>query len=282
MSTYSLTLRGTKGQKLSSQELDNNFLYVLENATGGSSEFNGGTVSGFTQFLGGLSSSGTFSHLFNGINLQSDPNFSQPFSKFYIQPFGWVDVTIEGDFLGLKREEGGVVSFSGEIDGNGLVGQLATVSTSGHFTAIKKGEDSIGLFTQYQDRTSIGQGEAILGGVFGSFKDGSTQSTYQIDMGRDGDDVRCQIRKVNNDGEDIKFQVADNQTGFEISTDIQNESSLFKVRDDSGNIFDVTNLQVIMEKVVNYDYVNDLAAQSAGVPIGGIYHTGGTLKIRLT
>lgn len=36
MATYSLTLRGEKGQKLTAQELDNNFLYVLENATGGS------------------------------------------------------------------------------------------------------------------------------------------------------------------------------------------------------------------------------------------------------
>jgi hypothetical protein len=277
----SLILRGDKGQKLTSQELDNNFLYVLENATGGS-EFNGGTVSGFTQFLGGLSSSGTFSHLFNGINLQSDPNFSQAFSKFYIQPFGWVDVTIEGDFLGFKREEGGVVSFSGDIDGNGLVGQLATVSTSGHFTAIKKGEDSIGVFTQYQDRTSIGQGEAIIGGFFGFFKDGSTQSTYQIDMSRDQGDIGCQIRKVNNDGEFVGLRISDNQTGFEIQTSIQDESSLFKVNDDSDNpTFDVTQLQVIMEKVVNYDYADDSTAQSAGVPIGGIYHTGGTLKIRL-
>jgi hypothetical protein len=277
----SLILRGDKGQKLTSQELDNNFLYVLENATGGS-EFNGGTVSGFTQFLGGLSSSGTFSHLFNGINLQSDPNFSQAFSKFYIQPFGWVDVTIEGDFLGFKREEGGVVSFSGDIDGNGLVGQLATVSTSGHFTAIKKGEDSIGVFTQYQDRTSIGQGEAIIGGFFGSFKDGSTQSSYQIDMSSDQGDIGCQIRKVNNDGEFVGLRISDNQTGFEIQTSIQDESSLFKVNDDSDNpTFDVTQLQVIMEKVVNYDYADDSTAQSAGVPIGGIYHTGGTLKIRL-
>jgi len=278
----SLILRGDKGQKLTSQELDNNFLYVLENATGGS-EFNGGTVSGFTQFLGGLSSSGTFSHLFNGINLQSDPNFSQAFSKFYIQPFGWVDVTIEGDFLGFKREEGGVVSFSGDIDGNGLVGQLATVSTSGHFTAIKKGEDSIGVFTQYQDRTSIGQGEAIIGGFFGSFKDGSTQSTYQIEMSRDQGDVRVQLVKTNNDGEFVGLRISDNQTGFEIQTSIQDESSLFKVNDDSDNpTFDVTQLQVIMEKVVNYDYADDSTAQSAGgVPIGGIYHTGGTLKIRL-
>jgi hypothetical protein len=35
MATYSLTLRGQKQSKLTIEELDNNFLYVLENATGG-------------------------------------------------------------------------------------------------------------------------------------------------------------------------------------------------------------------------------------------------------
>jgi hypothetical protein len=35
MSTYSLTLRGGLGRKLTIQEMDENFLYVLENATGG-------------------------------------------------------------------------------------------------------------------------------------------------------------------------------------------------------------------------------------------------------
>ena len=38
MPTYSLTLRSEKGSKLTTQELDNNFLYVLENATGGGSQ----------------------------------------------------------------------------------------------------------------------------------------------------------------------------------------------------------------------------------------------------
>ena len=35
MPTYSLTLRGEKGSKLTTEELDDNFLYVLENASGG-------------------------------------------------------------------------------------------------------------------------------------------------------------------------------------------------------------------------------------------------------
>ena len=44
METYSLTLRGEKGQKLTPQELDNNFLYVLENASGGATGPQGTTV----------------------------------------------------------------------------------------------------------------------------------------------------------------------------------------------------------------------------------------------
>ena len=36
MATYSLTLRGDLGRKLTIQEMDENFLYVLQNASGGS------------------------------------------------------------------------------------------------------------------------------------------------------------------------------------------------------------------------------------------------------
>ena len=36
MPSYSLTLREEKGFKLTTQELDENFLYVLQNASGGS------------------------------------------------------------------------------------------------------------------------------------------------------------------------------------------------------------------------------------------------------
>ena len=39
---------------------------------------------------------------------------------------------------------------------------------------------------------------------------------------------------------------------------------------------------VLMEQVVNKNYSSDSAAASGGVPIGGIYHNSGDLKIRLT
>lgn len=32
----------------------------------------------------------------------------------------------------------------------------------------------------------------------------------------------------------------------------------------------------------SYNYADDTAAQAGGIPLGGLYHTSGTLKIRLT
>jgi len=39
---------------------------------------------------------------------------------------------------------------------------------------------------------------------------------------------------------------------------------------------------VLMEQIVNKNFVDDAAAATGGVPIGGIYHNAGDLKIRLT
>jgi len=67
MSTYSLTLRTDKGSKLTSQELDNNFLYVLENSSG-SVDIDHTQVA-FGSTSSGLTSSEHFTFEKNQINL---------------------------------------------------------------------------------------------------------------------------------------------------------------------------------------------------------------------
>ena len=50
-----------------------------------------------------------------------------------------------------------------------------------------------------------------------------------------------------------------------------------------ANSFSVDDLgNVLMDQVVNKNYSSDTAAAAGGVPIGGIYHNSGDLKIRLT
>lgn len=40
-------------------------------------------------------------------------------------------------------------------------------------------------------------------------------------------------------------------------------------------------LKGLFECIPATSYANDVAAQAAGVPIGGLYHTTGTVKVRL-
>lgn len=50
-----------------------------------------------------------------------------------------------------------------------------------------------------------------------------------------------------------------------------------------ANSFSVDDLgNVLMDQVVNKNFVDDAAAATGGVPVGGIYHNSGDLKIRLT
>ena len=47
----------------------------------------------------------------------------------------------------------------------------------------------------------------------------------------------------------------------------------------NGNV--VMSSGLTLTSVVGFDYVNDTAAANAGIPLGGVYHTNGTLKIRI-
>jgi len=60
-------------------------------------------------------------------------------------------------------------------------------------------------------------------------------------------------------------------------TDDSNRADAFRVEPISGTIS-----TIVLPQVVSLDYSDDSSAQSAGIPIGGVYHTSGVLKIRLS
>ena len=39
--------------------------------------------------------------------------------------------------------------------------------------------------------------------------------------------------------------------------------------------------RIVMPTVVGFNFDNDAAAKQGGIPLGGIYHTSGALKIRI-
>lgn len=105
-----------------------------------------------------------------------------------------------------------------------------------------------------------------------------TTSSEQMLFGRNlfpprdvaGNAVDCQfvVGKHNND-------VNQPPTAFVVGT---GSSSVFL-----ENSFTVLyDGKVLMEQVVNLNYADDTAAAAAGVPIGGVYHNAGALRIRIT
>jgi hypothetical protein len=59
---------------------------------------------------------------------------------------------------------------------------------------------------------------------------------------------------------------------------IHNTTTVFSV----NRAGDVTGNRFIMTSPLANDFANDLAAAAGGVPVGGMYHTAGVAKIRLT
>jgi hypothetical protein len=80
------------------------------------------------------------------------------------------------------------------------------------------------------------------------------------------------------------FVVGNGTTGF--GTDPETRSNLLVAQGSKVQVtgsLDVSgNGYVILSKVsASYNYADDSAAASGGVPLGGLYHTSGTIKIRL-
>lgn len=76
------------------------------------------------------------------------------------------------------------------------------------------------------------------------------------------------------------YNVTGNTTSLFVvgcGTDDTNRADAFKVEPISGTIS-----TIVLPQVISLDYSDDASAQSAGVPVGGIYHTSGVLKIRLS
>ena len=92
------------------------------------------------------------------------------------------------------------------------------------------------------------------------------------------------IQKINDSGEDIKLELASDTTGFNLSNDYSdNTASVLRIGDNNGDaILEFFNDYLVSETIPALDYADDAAAALGGVPVGGIYHNSGTIRIRLT
>jgi hypothetical protein len=229
------------------------------------------TVNGQTNFTSGVTVN------YKDLELYTTENFNEIVDTITNQ-------TIYGNFFGLKNENNifNAKINSGLFSGLTLV-ESVTGDTVGQFTLLNKDNDLMSQSLIVVDGSGFGLGDILQNRMTANFYDGvSGYTNYDFTIAK-YDSGRIEMAKSTNDY-DMGIRIDDISTAVEIlNTNPIQEDSVFKILDnDFQEIIDVTQLQIIMEKVVNYDYADDATAQSNNVPIGGIYHTSGTLKIRIS
>ena len=91
------------------------------------------------------------------------------------------------------------------------------------------------------------------------------------------------IKKINDSEDDIKLELVSDTTGFNLSNNYSdNTASVLRIEDNNGDaILEFFNDYLVSETIPALDYADDAAAALGGVPVGGIYHNSGLIRIRL-
>lgn len=261
-----LITRQGKGSKLTIQEMDGNLEYL---------ESLGFPYEGDAQILG----SWQFETA-GGIKSLASDEFEIDFSG----------VRFVGNGVGNTYEDTSkeLSIYNLILDGNiDLVDPPVQFPLFGSIAGLDRGLDRLQISSRVIDQGEFGYGKIIQNAIESTFIIDGVFNGFVINQTKDisNDTALFGLNKqVGTVFSGVSFFTKDGiDNGFTIGTNISDEIKLFSVQDDEADeVFSVTQLQVVMEKVVNYDYLDDASAEAAGIPIGGIYHTSGTLKIRLT
>ena len=177
-----------------------------------------------------------------------------------------------GSFMGVRYVDPNNICF------NAGVSNIGNVIKSTGFS-ISSGSALINISGQ----TSAGGTQTQM--IFSpDFVNGSELYTIQVGSTSIGEIILI-LTKGDSSGEGIQLRASNLTEGFMIENNFSDiSSSLFKV-ESSGSIplFDARNNGVVLPIVSqSLDYVDDAAAGTAGVPLGGVYRSGSILKIRIS
>lgn len=216
-----------------------------------------------------------------------DFNFGQQF----IAGVGLLTVNFEGDSIGALFSNDDAQILSTVSEGTASLSGIASFPSKvvGKILEVKSG-DLTGSFAKdviaINDLTPVGGslGYDLLRSV--EWIDPLTDEFCSINLQLAFDESRAfsALGKVNDSGESINLTLFDDETGFKISNDLSDDTaSVLRIEDNNGDaILEFLNDYLVSETIPALDYADDAAAALGGVPVGGIYHNSGTIKIRLT
>jgi hypothetical protein len=188
--------------------------------------------------------------------------------------FSGSGIITSGSFMGIRYTDPNNISFNAGVSniGNNIKSTGFAISSGSNFTLTG------GL---------VLPGGEIQSQMLFSPDFMAGDESYEFTVGKDisGENRLSISKEVPSSGGRIQLRASNLTEGFVIKNSFSDvSSSLFKI-EDSGSIslFDARNNGVVLPIVSqSLDYVDDAAAGTAGVPLGGVYRSGSILKIRIS
>jgi hypothetical protein len=212
---------------------------------------------------------------------------------------GWSETNqaiLKGDMIGILYEEGDETIFTGQFDGViDVFGGFAEFDAKQHISSYKNadtGDSIVQRIGRLKFPAEAGGDDTIGCSPFvAQFNNGdNTWTEYEMSVGKVMDDeehsfgLKKQVLDpINETEETIEVLMESETTGIEfINNLIDDTASVYAFFNNEGDtILDLRNDNIQSDLLLDRDFADDAAAEAAGVPEGGFYHTAGVLKIRL-
>jgi len=271
-----LVLRETKGSPLTFEEMDDNLVYLESR--------------GFP-FIGAATIDGTLNIDFTDtLDFITDNDYT-------ISGFPIFEGIVQGDVIGLEySSESGDTIFSGLHDGVvDIGGGFAQIIQKRQFSTFVNTTDGIFIEQDLGKRefpVELGGSTNFGVGNLAIFTEAEEEYlTYGVSIGKEigGDnDGYSQIEifkayDTEESEETVRLRTSNTGTGFEFSNDLSDlEASFVLFMNNNGDtVLDVKNDGIVSDDLALKDFADDTAAAAGGVPLNGLYHTSGVVKIRL-
>jgi hypothetical protein len=212
------------------------------------------------------------------------------YNELFIPGLSWVKPITEVDTIYTKIETSDFESRNFSFVGSSSIGgQDLPIEGSGDVANILSGDLSGSTMLNAVlkiDQTAIGGPVDFINYLTSTFDDTSSgeKNKYEFRISGNEDSNKLEVKKTNDSGESVKIDLKDSTTGFTLSNDLADgTASVIRIEDNNGDaILEFFNDYLVSETIPALDYADDAAAATGGVPVGGIYHNSGTIRIRLT
>jgi len=221
----------------------------------------------------------------------TEEDYDFNFGNQFIPGLGFVTVNFEADSIGTLFSNDDAQILSTVSDGTSSLSGIASFPSkfAGKILEVKSG-DLTGSFAKdviaINDLTVLGSSENYdlirsvewVDPLTGEF------CNIGIQFGLNENRAFSSLNKVNDSGESMSLTLFDDETGFKIFNDLSDDTaSVLRIEDNNGDaILEFFNDYLVSDTIPALDYADDAAAATGGVPVGGIYHNSGTIRIRLT